>query len=166
MKIEATHAALLDKLKIRPFSYKMGIKKVYEDGQIFNPEILDITPEDILKRFQQSINNMASISLASGYVTRPAIPHILINSFKNLAAVTFDSDYSFPQADKLKEAAKNAVHAAPVAAATSSAPAKVEKEEEKKEEEADVDMGGLFGDDYWELVSLWLCDKGDLSLFP
>ena len=148
MKIEATHAALLDKLKIRPFSYKMGIKKVYEDGQIFNPEILDITPEDILKRFQQSINNMASISLASGYVTRPAIPHILINSFKNLAAVTFDSDYSFPQADKLKEAAKNAVHAAPVAAATSSAPAKVEKEEEKKEEEADVDMGGLFGDDY------------------
>jgi len=32
MKIEATHAALLDKLKIRPFSYKMGVKKVYEDG--------------------------------------------------------------------------------------------------------------------------------------
>ena len=150
MKIEATHAALLDKLKIRPFSYKMAIKKVYEDGQIFNTEILDITSEDILKRFQQSINNMASISLASGYVTRPAIPHILINSFKNLAAVTFDSDYSFPQADKLKEAAKNAVHVAPVAsaAAASSAPAKVEKEEEKKEEEADVDMGGLFGDDY------------------
>ena len=52
MKIEATHAALLDKLKIRPFSYKMGIKKVYEDGSIFNPEILDITSEDILKRFQ------------------------------------------------------------------------------------------------------------------
>jgi large subunit ribosomal protein LP0 len=140
----------LDKLKIRPFSYKMGIKKVYEDGQIFNPEILDITNEDILKRFQQSINNMASISLASGYVTRPAIPHIIINSFKNLAAVTFDSDYSFPQADKLKEAAKNAVHAAPVAssAPAGGAPAKVAEVEEKKEEEADVDMGGLFGDDY------------------
>ena len=167
MKIEATHAALLDKLKIRPFSYKMGIKKVYEDGQVFNPEILDITPQDILKRFQQSINNMASISLASGYVTRPAVPHILINSFKNLAAVTFESDYTFPQADKLKEAAKNAVHAAPTAgAAASSAPAKVEKVEEVKEEEADVDMGGLFGDDYWELVSLRLCDKGDLSHFP
>jgi len=68
---------------------------------------------------------MASISLASGYVTRPAIPHIIVNSFKNLAAVTFDSDYSFKQADKMKEAAKNAVHvAAPTtAAAASSAPA-------------------------------------------
>ena len=36
-KIEPTHAALLDKLKIRPFNYKMHVKKVYEDGQIFNP---------------------------------------------------------------------------------------------------------------------------------
>lgn len=54
-KIEATHAALLDKLKVRPFSYKMHVKKVYEDGAIFNPEILDITSADILKVFAKSI---------------------------------------------------------------------------------------------------------------
>jgi large subunit ribosomal protein LP0 len=150
MKIEATHAALLDKLKIRPFSYKMHVKKVYEEGQVFTPEILDITTEDILKKFQTSITNMAAISLGSGYITKPAAPHMILNAFKNLAAVTFDADYSFKQAEKMKEAAKNATFAAPVA---SSAPAggaaKVEeKVEEKKEEEADVDMGGLFGDDY------------------
>lgn len=147
-KIEATHAALLDKLKIRPFSYKMGVKKVYEEGAIFNPDVLDITPEDILKRFRTSISNLASISLASGYVTKPAVPHILANAFKNLAAVTFDSEYSFKQADKLKEAAKNAVHVSAPVAAGGSAPAKAAVVEEKKEEEADVDMGGLFGDDY------------------
>ncbi len=150
LKIEATQAALLDKLKIRPFSYKMHVKKVYDDGQEFGPEILDITSADILKRFQTSISNIASISLASGYVTKAAIPHIIINSFKNLAAVTFDSDYSFKQADKMKDAAKNAVRAAPAGAA-SAAPAKAApkvEEEKPKEEEADVDMGGLFGDDY------------------
>lgn len=147
-KIEATHAALLDKLKIRPFSYKMAVKKVYEDGQTFNPEILDITSEDILKGFQKSISNLASISLASGYVTKPAIPHIILNSFKNLAAVTFDSDYTFKQAEKMKEAAKNAVVApAGASAAPAKAAAKVE-EKPKEEEAADVDMGGLFGDDY------------------
>jgi large subunit ribosomal protein LP0 len=147
-KIEATHAALLDKLKIRPFSYKMGIKKVYDNGQVFNADILDISTESILKKFQTTITNMAAISLGSGFVTKPAIPHIIMNSFKNLAAVTFDSDYSFKQADKMKEAAKNAVHV--VAAPTGAAPAKeVAKVEEKpKEEDADVDMGGLFGDDY------------------
>jgi len=147
MKIEATHAALLDKLKIRPFSYKMNVKKVYEDGSIFNPDVLDITSEDILKRFRTTISNMASISLASGFIIKPAVPHLLANAFKNLAAVTFDTDYSFKQADKMKEAAKNAVHVAPTAAATTTAaPAKVE--EKKEEEPADVDMGGLFGDDY------------------
>jgi large subunit ribosomal protein LP0 len=149
MKIEATHAALLDKLKIRPFHYKMGVKKVYEDGAIFNPDVLDITPEDIVKRFKTSISNMAAISLASGYVTKPAVPHLIANAFKNLAAVTFDSDYSFKQADKLKEAAKNAVHVVAHAAPAGGAPAQAAPaKEEKKEEEADVDMGGLFGDEY------------------
>jgi large subunit ribosomal protein LP0 len=146
MKIEATHAALLDKLKIRPFSYKMHVKRVYEDGAIFNPEILDITTADILRKFQTSINNMASISLASGYITKPAAPHMIVNAFKNLAAVTFDADYSFKQADKMKEAAKNAVRAAPAQAAGGKAAAKVEKVEEKEKEE-DVDMGGLFGEE-------------------
>lgn len=147
-KIEATHAALLDKLKIRPFSYKMAVKKVYDDGQTFNPEILDISSADILKRLQTSITNLAAISLGTGYVTKPAIPHIIMNSFKNLAAVTFDSDYSFKQAEKMKEAAKNAVRAGPAtASAPAQAAAKVE-EKPKEEEAADVDMGGLFGDDY------------------
>ena len=128
----------------------MHVKKVYDNGQVFQPEILDISSADILKRFQTSITNLACISLASGYVTKPAIPHIILNSFKNLAAVTFDTDYSFKQADKMKEAAKNAVHVVAAGPATSAAPAKAapKVEEKPKEEEADVDMGGLFGDDY------------------
>jgi large subunit ribosomal protein LP0 len=146
-KIEATHAALLDKLKIRPFSYKMHVKKVYEEGATFNPEILDISSADIIKRFQANITNVAALSMGAGYVTKAAIPHIILNSFKNLAAVTFDSDYSFKEADKIKEAAKNAVHAAPVAATAAPVKVAAKVEEKPKEEEADVDMGGLFGDD-------------------
>ncbi len=146
-KIEPTHAALLDKLKIRPFSYKMHVKAIYDKGQIISAAILDITNDDILAKLSTGISNMASISLASGYVTKPAIPHLILNSFKNLASVTFATDYSFPQADKMKAAAAaGAVAAAPAGGA----PAKAEKAEEKEEEEeeANVDMGGLFGDDY------------------
>lgn len=107
-KIEGSQVQLLEKLKIRPFSYKMNVKKVYDDGQIFQAEVLDITSETIRNKFQQAITNMASVSLASGYITKPAIPHLLANAFKNLAAVTFDSDYTFKQAEKMKEASKNA----------------------------------------------------------
>jgi large subunit ribosomal protein LP0 len=148
-KVEGSQCALLDKLKIRPFHYKMNVKKVYDDGQVFNPEVLDITPEDIIAKFKKAATNMASVSLATGYITKPAIPHLLANAFKNLAAVTFTTDVTFKQAEKMKEAAKNAVHYAAPAGGAPAGGAKAAKEEEKpKEEEADVDMGGLFGDDY------------------
>lgn len=91
---------------------------------------------------------MAAISLASGYITKPAIPHMILNAFKNLASVTFDSDYSFKQADKIKDAAKNAVASASSAKAPVAAAKKEAVKEEVKEEAADVDMGGLFGEEY------------------
>jgi len=150
IKIESSQCALLDKLKIRPFSYKMGVKKVYDEGSIFGPEVLDITPEDIINKFKKAVSNMASISLASGYITAPAIPHLINHAFKNLAAITFTTDVTFKQAEKLKEAAKNAVAFVASAPAGGAAPKEAAKVEEKpKQEEADVDMGGLFGDDYW-----------------
>jgi len=51
VKIEGGQCALLEKLKIRPFSYKMHVKKVYDDGAIFSAEVLDITPADIRAKF-------------------------------------------------------------------------------------------------------------------
>ncbi len=58
-----------------------------------------------------------------------------------------------------------AVAAAPAKAAPATgAPAAAPKKEEKpKEEEADVDMGGLFGDDYWTTkINLgWEGDTGE-----
>lgn len=121
-KIEPTHAALLDKLKIRPFSYKMHVKSIYDKGQIISAAILDITNDDILDKLSSSISNMAAISLESGYVCRPAIPHMILNSFKNLACVSFATDYSFKEADKMKAAAASgAVAAAPAGGAPAAA---------------------------------------------
>ena len=47
-----------------------------------------------------------------------------------------------------KLSAMGSVQAAPVAAGAAPAKAAAKVEEKPKEEEADVDMGGLFGDDY------------------
>lgn len=91
----------------------MGVKKVYDDGAIYSPEVLDLTPELIREKFKSVSRNMASISLATGYVTKPAIPHLMANAFKNLAAMTFTTDVSFKQADKMKDAVKNAVVVVP-----------------------------------------------------
>lgn len=123
----------------------MAVKKVYDNGQVFDAGVLSITSETILASFQKAISNMAAASMESGYVVKAAIPHIIANSFKNLVAVSFETDYSFKQADTMKAAAKNAVSQVVAAPAGAKVAAKVEV---KEEEPADVDMGNLFGDDY------------------
>jgi large subunit ribosomal protein LP0 len=35
-KVDGTQSLLLDKLKIYPFSYKMGITKIIQDGSMFD----------------------------------------------------------------------------------------------------------------------------------
>lgn len=71
-----------------------------------------------------------------------------MRAFKNLAAVSFSSDYSFPQAEALKAAAAAGPAASGGEAAAGGAAA---KKEEVVEEEEEVEMGmDLFGgdDDY------------------
>lgn len=144
-KIDSTQAALLDKLKIYPFSYKMHVKKVLQDGSVFDARVLDLSMDAIIAKFKAGVKMQAQLSLGAGYPTQCSLPHSLGNGFKNLVAVSAMSGYEFDQATQLLEAAKNAPAAGgPATTAAAEAP----KEEEKKEEEEEVvDMGGLFGDD-------------------
>lgn len=108
VKIDSTQAALLDKLKIYPFSYKMKCTKVIQDGNLFDAAVLSLSVESILAKFQNGISNAASLSLGAGYATSASAPHSLLNGFKNLLAVSISSGYSFPQAEAFLSAAKNA----------------------------------------------------------
>lgn len=143
-KITPGQAALLDKLKIRPFEYKMHIKCFLDGGKKYPAKVLEIKPETVIEAFQAKAQLLTALSLGSGFVTSAAAPHLVINAFKHLAAVSFASDYSFPQAEKLKSAA--AAGPAPVAAAAGGAKAEAKKEEVAAEEseEVDMDMGDMF----------------------
>jgi len=44
-KVTGSQASLLDKLKIKPFFYKMEVKMVYDNGDLFKPAVLDINAE-------------------------------------------------------------------------------------------------------------------------
>lgn len=146
-KITSTQAALLDKLKIYPFSYKMEVKKVLQDGSMFDPAVLDLSLDAIREKFSNAIKNQAAFSLGIGYSTAASAPHTLLGGFKNLLAVAAETGYEFTEATAFLEAAKNAPAAGPVAAAGAAAEAPKEEEKPKEEEPEDVDMGGLFGDD-------------------
>jgi large subunit ribosomal protein LP0 len=148
-KVGSSEAALLAKLGIRPFSYGLVVQSVYDDGSVFDPEVLDLTEDDLIEKFAAGISTVTALSLAISYPTIAAVPHAIINGYKNVLAIAIELDYSFPLAEKVKEYLKDpskfAVASAPVASATESAPAAAApKEEEKKpepEEESEEDMG-------------------------
>jgi large subunit ribosomal protein LP0 len=150
-KVGASEAALLQMLNIKPFHYGLIVEQVYNNGAVFSPEILDITDDDILKKFTSGISNIAAASLAIGYPTVASVPHSIVNGFRNLAAVCLEADIDIPQIAGIKEyladpskfaaAAPAAVEDAPAA----DAPAAAAKKEESEESGSDDDMGfGLF----------------------
>jgi len=147
-KVDSTQAALLDKLKIYPFEYKMHVTKILQDGNIFGAEVLDISTEDVLAKFKKALGIQTALALGAGVPTTASAPHTLLAGFKNLVAVCASSGYSFPQAQALLDAAASAPAASGGAASASPAAAAAEPEKPKeKTEEEDVNMGGLFDDD-------------------
>lgn len=103
-RVNQSQAALLEKLKIRPFEYKMHVKKVMDNGKMYPASVLNITSELILSAFKDAGANLTATSLSSGYIVPSAMPHLMLNAFKNLACAGLGADYSFPQADMLKSA--------------------------------------------------------------
>jgi large subunit ribosomal protein LP0 len=146
-KVGASEATLLNMLNVSPFTYGLMIEQVYDSGTVFEPSILDITDDDLRKRFMEGVVNLACVSLAIGYPTVASAPHSIANGFKNLLAVAAVTEIEFKEAETIKEYLKDpSKFAAAVAVA---APAEEEKKEEKKveseSEEEDDDMGfGLF----------------------
>ena len=100
-KVGASEAALLNMLNIQPFSYGLAVQQVYDNGAIYSPEVLDVTTEELLARFQQGVCNIAAVSLEIGYPTKASIPHSVVNAFKNLLAVAAETDVEFKEAEKV-----------------------------------------------------------------
>jgi len=162
-KVNLSQAALLQMLGIRPFQYGLKVITVYDNGSVFPSSVLDLTDEDILKKFFAGVTNVTALSLRIGYPTVLSVPHTVINGFQSLVAISLETNYDFPAAEKIKKllsdpaafAAAAAVAAAASSSSTASssgtapvttAPAEKEKDKKKDDEdEVDEDMGGLFG---------------------
>jgi len=153
-KVSASHVALLGKLNILPFYHGFTVKKVYEDGFVYDSEVLDISSDDLLKKFFAGVGKVAAVSLAIGYPTLASLPHIVNNTFRKLVSIALATDITFEQVAKLKDLLSNpealaAAQAAQAAAAASAAPAggaaapkkEEPKKEEKPKEESGADMG-------------------------
>jgi len=156
-KVGSSEAALLQKLDIKPFFYGLVPLQVYEGGYVFSPSVLDLSDEDILKKFMFGVQRLTALSLAIGFPSLPAVPHYFASAYSNIVAVALAVDYTFDRITELKNLLENpealaalvAQAAAPSAQeAEAVAPKEAEKPKEEpkvEEEEEDPGFGDLFG---------------------
>lgn len=143
-KVTASAAILLAKLKILPFTYGLEIVNCIEHGSIFPKEVLDLSDDDIRASFGAGLRQVAALCLGANYPTIAAMPHIMINAYKNVLAIAVETEYSFPQGDKIKEMLANPgafASAAPAAGAAKGGAAAAKAPEPEPEEEEEEDMG-------------------------
>jgi large subunit ribosomal protein LP0 len=148
-KVDAGCATLLQKLKISPFWYEAEVECIWDRGVVFTADDLSVTDELLEASFLAGINNVTALSLGAGVPTEASFPHLVVDAFKSLLAISLETEYSFEEFNgkQLKDdikSGKSATAAAPAAAAKSAAPAAKAAVAADSESEDDMGMGGLF----------------------
>jgi len=99
-KVSAGAAALLTKLDICPFVYGLTLVKVYDNGSLFAPSVLDITDEILAAKFGNAVRNIAALGLALGMPNTASIPHSLRSAFSTLVSIAVECEgVSFTKAE-------------------------------------------------------------------
>ena len=146
-KVGASEANLLGLLNIQPFKYTLKIEKLYDNGNIYEPSILDISEDVLAGKFATALRNVAGLSLAIGYANAASAPHMVANAFKEVAAIAVAVDYQMKQIADLQAILADPEALAKMQTAAAAAPAAgAAAAEEKKEEEEEVEMAGGFDD--------------------
>jgi len=161
-RVTSSAVALLAKLDIKPFFYGLTVLSIYEDGSTYPVSVLDITQDDLLRKFMSGVGRLTALSLAVNYPSALTMSYSLASAFRRIVALSMATEYKFKEADMLTKAAAQAksAPAAPGGGGGGGAKdsgkkdnkkdKKAEKkvEEEKKEDEPADDeplgMPGLF----------------------
>ena len=100
-RVGSSEATLLNMLNISPFTYGMSVVQIYDQGNVFPPDVLDVSTEELVSRFLTGVTTVAAISLALNYPTLVSVTHSLVNAYKNLIAISLVTDYTFEGAEKV-----------------------------------------------------------------
>jgi large subunit ribosomal protein LP0 len=100
-RVGPSEATLLNMLNISPFTYGMTVVQIFDQGNVFSPEVLDVDESELIDRFLSGIKTIAAISLALNYPTIVSVSHSLVNAYKNLIAISLATEYTFDGSEKV-----------------------------------------------------------------
>ena len=82
-------------LHILLFIYCVTVVQIYNGGNIFSPDVLDIDKKVLIDHFLNGVKT--SISLALKYPNIISAPQILVNAYKNLISIMIGNEYAIKE---------------------------------------------------------------------
>jgi len=158
-KVGASQAALLVMLGIKPFYYGMKVNKIYENGQVIDASVLDITADEIAGSFYRGVQTVAALCFEINYPSICSVPHTMVRAYKEALALSLDFEaYKWDGLETVREILKNpgafaaaggggAADAGTGGGGADAAAAAKEETPEPSSSSAAAPGGGMFGDD-------------------
>jgi len=106
-KVGNSEAALLQLLKINPFQYGLICKKIYDDGVVYNPDVLDTSEDDMFAILQEGLQNVSGVSMELNIPIQATMSSFIGDAFNSLLSVSIETNYNFHASEKVKEYLKN-----------------------------------------------------------
>lgn len=144
-KVDNSTAVLLQKLKMKPFFYGLQFSNIFDNGEVYGPDVLELKDDFFASTVKSCINKLTCLSLESGVTIPSSLPHVMSLGFKNLLSICLASDITFDDygAAHMIDAIKSGkIQAAPVdVAPVAEMTASVAHEEPADEEDEDMGLG-------------------------
>ncbi len=90
-KIPTDVAQMLTRLEIFPIEIGMNLHAVFEDGNIFKPDVLDIDFDKIMSQLLQASSNAFSLAMETGWATADTIIPLLSKAHRDAHTLAIES---------------------------------------------------------------------------
>lgn len=132
-EISKVVSGTLQKLNIKPIKVGLNVIAVYEKGEIFRAEVLDIDSDKVFSDFQEAYRNSLNLALNIYYTNEDTIKLFLSKAYRDSLSVALNAEI-FNEETISKLLAKANLQAASLKSKAKEPEAKEEKKEESKEE--------------------------------
>ena len=86
-------AQMITRLEIYPIEIGMQLNAVFEDGNIFTPDVLDIDAEKFLADIQMAARNGFALAIARAWITPQTIKTLISKAYREAFAVATETAY-------------------------------------------------------------------------
>ena len=89
-RIPTDVAQMLTRLEIFPIEIGMILNGVFEDGEIFSPEVLDINIDEFFARIRQASINVLNLAITAGWTTKQTIQPLLMKAHNDAFTIALE----------------------------------------------------------------------------